>query len=241
MYSHNLNLAHSGGLDGKPYSDHSCLMGNPIYADNVAKMCYNPAKNFQIAYGSNSWYKEYIMTWDSGTRKSSFWKGKIVGIADYDNNPESHPVVIKLETGTDDDYFLAFNRAYRVNQDNKQADDQITIVLAGNNGLGYSQSWLKATLSQGDSYEITNWRGTKRHLVITVNEIDIANADPGYADVTLNYGSASVPNPTLTAAPVSSPVPPSKTGTDIESPNVTPTPKPTKPKRYKHNLKNGIE
>ena len=76
---HNLNLAHSGGLNGMTYTDHTCLMGNPLFLDDVGRMvrksesaflcisplifncishnpisllslqCFNPAKNFQIA------------------------------------------------------------------------------------------------------------------------------------------------------------------------------------------------
>lgn len=47
---HNLNMAHSGGATaGDPYGDHSCLMGDPLWEDDVGRMCYNAAKNFQIA------------------------------------------------------------------------------------------------------------------------------------------------------------------------------------------------
>jgi hypothetical protein len=46
---HNLDMGHSGGLDGGSYTDHTCLMGNPLFEDNVGKMCFNPVKNFQIA------------------------------------------------------------------------------------------------------------------------------------------------------------------------------------------------
>ena len=35
---HNFNLAHSGGLDGATYTDHTGLMGNPLYSDEVGKM-----------------------------------------------------------------------------------------------------------------------------------------------------------------------------------------------------------
>ena len=38
---HNLNLAHSGGLDGRTYTDHSCLMGNPWWEDNQGRMCFS--------------------------------------------------------------------------------------------------------------------------------------------------------------------------------------------------------
>lgn len=36
---------------------------------------------------------------------------ELVGIADYDNPYSNLPVVIKLETGTNSDYFIGFNRA----------------------------------------------------------------------------------------------------------------------------------
>ena len=32
---HNLNLAHSNGLDGGTYSDHTCLMGDPLKGDDL--------------------------------------------------------------------------------------------------------------------------------------------------------------------------------------------------------------
>lgn len=35
---HNFNLAHSGGLNGATYTDHTGLMGNPLYSDEVGKM-----------------------------------------------------------------------------------------------------------------------------------------------------------------------------------------------------------
>jgi hypothetical protein len=36
--SHNLNMAHSGGLDKKIYTDHTCVMGNPLFSDDVGRM-----------------------------------------------------------------------------------------------------------------------------------------------------------------------------------------------------------
>ena len=97
---HNFNLLHSGGLDGLEYTDHTCVMGNPLYSDDVGSMCYNPAKNYQIG-----WYSDRVITWSAadGTQSYTF-----VGIADYLNNPAGHPVVVKLETNLADgmDYFV---------------------------------------------------------------------------------------------------------------------------------------
>ena len=50
---HNLNFAHSGGLNGRTYTDHTCLMGNPLWEDNVGGMCFNPVKNYQVAVAHN--------------------------------------------------------------------------------------------------------------------------------------------------------------------------------------------
>ena len=59
LFSHNLNLAHSGGMDGRTYTDHTCLMGNPLYQDDVGGMCYNAAKNYQIsAADEGGWYAD---------------------------------------------------------------------------------------------------------------------------------------------------------------------------------------
>lgn len=150
---HNLNLAHSGGLDRQTYTDHTCLMGNPLYSDDVGKMCYNPAKNWQIG-----WYTiptaRTLLDPRSG---SGPWAYDLVGVADYSNNPFSLPIVIKLETGSTTDYFIGFNRAVGVNSQNVQADDQVTITESGANGEGYSQSFLLATMIQGASYTFTKY------------------------------------------------------------------------------------
>ncbi|KAL7462694.1 hypothetical protein ACHAXS_003066 [Conticribra weissflogii] len=235
---HNMNLGHSGGLDGKKtYGDHTCLMGNPLYSDTKSRMCYNPAKNFQFASGGNWYDPKFITNFDIAKKqRNKVLRRKLVGIADYDNNPDGHPVVIKLETDTDEDYFLGFNRAYGVNSDNKQADNLVTLIKAGNNGLSYSQSWLIATLGQGQSYNFRRWKGTRRRdLIITVNEIDVANSNPGYADVTLKYIRSSKkknnpqpkPSPSSTASSpsISAPSAPSREDPDGRRPNLAPTPR----------------
>eukprot|EP01082_Thalassiosira_pseudonana_P015771 g14019.t1 g14019 contig9:968778-972022(-) len=159
---HNLNLAHSGGLDSKTYTDHTCLMGNPLYSDDIAKMCFNPAKNYQIA-AKNGWYDGYTTSWN--TSSSPIWSGRLIGVAEYDNNPEGHNVVVKLVTGDSKNYYVGFNRATGINADNKQADNDVTIIEAGD-GSGYAQSYLKATLREGALYTFHNWRATGGNLVV---------------------------------------------------------------------------
>lgn len=185
-------------------SDHTCQMSNsymvyyPEASDEekgISIMCFNPAKSFQLSRGANGWYKGSIQVWDSGTIGGTNWRGTIVGIADYENNPDSRPVVVKLESGTSTDLFVGFNRAKNLNMGVLDARDQVTIVQAGNNGIGFSQSYLKAILSQGESFRVTNWRGSGVDLTIYVEEIDLST-DPGYADVVMRFGNEPAGSPT---------------------------------------------
>ena len=206
-------------------------MGNPLYSDSVGGMCYNPAKSFQIA-SAGAWYEDSVITWNSGSTNPKLWSGKVVGLADYDNNPLNHPVSIKLTTGTNTDYFLGFNRAKGVNSDNKQASDQVTIIETGANGIGYSQSFLTATLLQGQSYTFSNWQGSGKDMVVSVKTIDL-NADPGFADVSLNFNNAPetpapMPKPTVKPTTLAPVVINSPTKAPTKPPTYAPTPVPTK-------------
>lgn len=214
---HNFNFAHSGGLDGQTYTDHTGLMGNPLYSDDVGKMCWNAAKTWQVG-----WYDTNKLTFD----QQGSWSGTLVGIADFNNNPNNHPVVIKLETGTTTDQFVAFNRAKGVNSQNDEADDEVTIVQTGSNGEGYSQSYLQAHLVQGESHEILNWRGSGQTLTITADKIDLT-ANPGYADISICLGPCAAP--TTSPAPSKSPTKsPTKAPTTSPAPSKSPTKSPTK-------------
>eukprot|EP00804_Cyclotella_cryptica_P015357 CCRYP_007991-RA/>CCRYP_007991-RA protein AED:0.05 eAED:0.05 QI:388/1/1/1/0.6/0.5/6/917/663 len=231
---HNLNLAHSRGIDGNEYSDHTCLMGNPWFQDDVGQMCFNPAKTFQIA-NAGAWYNtRYTLTWESGTSAPNLWQGNIIGVADYDNNPQGLPIVVKLETGTDVDYFVGFNRAYGVNVDSKIAKDMVTITQAGNNGVGYNKSLMMAMLSSGQSYGFADWKGSGKILVVTVRSIN-KNTDPWYAEIQLNFNNAPIPTPPPSNKPTPRPVTPSPTNKPTlqqatPSPSKKPTLQPLTPK-----------
>ena len=199
---HNLGLAHSSGLDGGTYSDLTCLMGSAYYSNSEGSMCYNPAKTFQLARGRSGWYDEKngwysennydTIVWNSGTHPGSQWFGSLIGVADYHNNPHSRPIVVKLESGTSNDLFVGFNRAIGVNRDVLDARDQVTVIQAGGDGLVFSQSYVKAVLSQGDSYSVSNWHGTGLDMIIHVNEINL-ESNPGYAYVIMSLESTETP------------------------------------------------
>ena len=199
---HNFNLAHSGGLDGATYTDHTGMMGNPLYSDDVGKMCFNAAKNWQIG-----WYDDAKLLINPLAEPST--TVNLVGVADYDLR-SGRPVVVKLETGAGNDFFVGFNRAARANAQNDEADDEVTIVqVNSNDGEGYSQSFLKATLLQGESYTIEKFAGTGKDLIITANTIDLneLSTDPGQATVSIVYQTGPTISPTFapTPSPTASP------------------------------------
>ena len=76
---------------------------------------------------------------DLDPRKEPYWKGRLIGVAEYDKISDGDTVLLKIETSSSDDYFLAFNRKIGANSDNKMASDQVTIIEAGKNGVDFSQ------------------------------------------------------------------------------------------------------
>jgi len=214
---HNFGFAHSGGLDGATYTDHTGLMGNPLYSDDVGKMCWNAAKTWQCEWYNEPGNKD---TFDASMESKTF---RLVGIANYDNNPENLPVVIKLETGTSTDQFINFNRATGVNSENDEADNEVTIVETGSNGEAYSQSFLKATLLQGEFYQYLNWAGTGRTLTVTATDID-QDTNPNVWTATISVVLESAITPAPTAAPTAAPVAPTPLPTSAPTPFPTPAP-----------------
>mmetsp|Transcript_18318 Transcript_18318/g.24419 ORF Transcript_18318/g.24419 Transcript_18318/m.24419 type:complete len:404 (-) Transcript_18318:465-1676(-) len=186
---HNFNLAHSGGIDGNNYTDYTGMMGNPLFEDEIGKMCFNAAKNWQISWyggvGDESMYKVKVDPQE--TPLSSF---TLVGIGEFDKNTnDKHPVVVKIETGTNKDYFIGFNRAVGPNAQNVEADNEVTIVqVNGGNGLDYGQSYLKAHLLSDEVYTENNFANTGEPLSIKVNSIDLST-EPATAGINIMFGS----------------------------------------------------
>lgn len=247
---HNLNLGHSGGKTPEgmdcSYCDHTDLMGNPLYKDDVADMCFNPAKTYQITANGGEWYDHTrFETFDPMT--GGTWAGTLIGIAELGNlygNAEhaTSRIVLKIETGATIDLYIGFNRAMGINEDVKQGPNMVTIVEANGDGLSYSTSMLLAILGQGQSYSVANWRGTGVTLTVIVDLIRYIDVVPGYATVRVMFdgqragGITTVP-PTRrpTRQPVTSrpkpgipPPPPPPTEPPVAlPPTPLPTPSPT--------------
>ena len=191
IYRPNILLMHSTVRLRKLFA----TQGNPLYSDHVGDMCYNGAKSWQIG-----WYNDRKIMLNPKTELASNanWGTMVtlVGIADY-QNVVNIPVVLKLETGTDDDYFIAFNRAVGINTDNVEADDEVTVVLAGKNGESVSSSDQKATLQVGEQYVISKFGGGGRDCPIKLVSIDKSTS---VWKANVQVGSEIIPTPKPTSS-----------------------------------------
>ena len=169
------------------------------------RRCYNAAKNWQLDWYTDDAGSKKLLNPTGGSASFSPTTLTMVGIAEYAQrtDTENQPVTVKLETGTTEDYFIGFNRATGANAQNDEADNEVTITTSGNNGVGYSQSFLKAHLIKGESYTITNFAGSGQNLVITADDINIGTV-PGVATICVAYeGQSCVP-----VDPTNQPTPP---------------------------------
>lgn len=122
---------------------------------------------------------------------SAPWEGDIVGVGEYDLRTNNEPVTIKIETGTAADLFVGFNRAAGPNEQNDLADNQVNVIqVDGNNGLGYSQSQLRALLdgSTYTEYTVPYVPGMLDYadLKVRVNSIDTSTV-PWKANMRIGY------------------------------------------------------
>lgn len=225
---HNLNFGHSGGFDGKTYTDHSCLMGNPLFSDDIADMCYNPAKTHQLIMSngknghSGNWYDaSRVSTWNPGASGST-WSGTLVGVAEYgqitNGGGGDRRLVLRIVSGGSTDLYVGFNRKTGMNGDNKLGSDMVTVIQAAAGGITYSTSALKATLQQGRSFYIPNWRGDGSSLEVFADAIR-TDVVPGYAIVRAAIAGGEGPANPPTNPPTR--VPPTR------RPTRPPTPLPT--------------
>ena len=67
---------------------------------------------------------------------------------------------------------MGFNRARGINADNDEGDNLVTVIETGSNGDGYSQSFLLAKKSQGQTHTIENFGETGEDIEIVVDKID---------------------------------------------------------------------
>ena len=159
-----------------------------------------------IYYFFCRWYDTQSLGYfNSRLTPGTSWHGRLLGISDYENNPNNDSILLKLESGDPTDWFIGFNRASGINSESQQAQDLVTIHrVNGGDGLSYSQSFLKGVLQAGKTATIPNWRLSGYSLVIRVNEINTKDS-PGYADVSVMFGPQPQPTPKPSRKPTKSP------------------------------------
>ena len=88
-------------------------MGNPLFGEDLGKMCYNAPKSWQIGWYDESSDKIYV------DLNNLIWEGRLIGVADYVNqNRDGESILVRIDVGAEDNYFLNFNRAVGMNSQN---------------------------------------------------------------------------------------------------------------------------
>lgn len=159
---HNLNLGHSNEIGS--YEDQSGMMGYSYFEMSSPRMCFNAAKLWQLGWHSNR-HKTI-------SSSEPFYIGDLAGFVDNPDVP-GPPMLIKLDTPSSQDYFVNFNVRAGFNVGTMEGGDQVLVVQAGD-GIGYSESDLKAKLSSGSSYKISNFDNGK-DLTVEVVSVNIQN------------------------------------------------------------------
>eukprot|EP00547_Thalassionema_nitzschioides_P015415 CAMPEP_0194239802 /NCGR_PEP_ID=MMETSP0158-20130606/6152_1 /TAXON_ID=33649 /ORGANISM="Thalassionema nitzschioides, Strain L26-B" /LENGTH=506 /DNA_ID=CAMNT_0038974361 /DNA_START=68 /DNA_END=1585 /DNA_ORIENTATION=+ len=203
---HNLGLAHSG--EAQAYDDQSGMMGYSYSNNNAPEMCFNAAKTFQLG-----WFPTYHF---ERTHNNSFNDQiSLVGFVEKTFRPNLSPddfkMIIKL-TGSNNDYYVHFNRKVGFNSGTAEGGDQV-LVATRSAGVGYDASTLLSKLNANGAYTISGF-GSQGDLTINVQSI---NTSTGEASVNILYGDTS-PTP----APTPAPIPPTPAPVD-------PTPAPVNP------------
>lgn len=239
---HNLGLNHAGETTDT-YGDQTGMMGYS-YASFTTRMCYNPAKSWQLG-----WYSMKHEVLDFNQRGG--FGGSLVGINDYQHIGASGKYVHLRIPGSTEDLYIGFNRRIGINANTQEGFNMVTVQ----GQLGNSASFLRAKLGVGGKYVVTDFLNSK-DLIIEVTTINLT-ASPSYADVIVQlegcppgacgtecntpcifptapptHAPTGTPTTTPTAPPTTEPivlptVPPTVPLTPAPTPTIPPTPAPT--------------
>ena len=190
-------------------------MGYSYGNSNTPVMCFNSAKSWQFG-----WYDQRHLTVDANSNRA--YKGKLISILNDPNISSGDPMLIKIETGTNADYFINFNRRTGFNSGTVEGGDQVLITVAGN-GNNYAESNLQAKLSAGQT-----WSATVGTETVSVKVNLINTSSNGFADVDICFGQCpNVDTPGPTAVPTTSPTKRPTPVPTTKAPTTSPTKRPT--------------
>jgi len=218
---HNMGLGHSG-LGDDEYGDSSSLMGYSYDNDDIPKMCFNAAKNYQL-----QWYNRQKATFDPSANLNTSRKFTMNGVDEYKvigNTNEKLITLRLLEYGDGPDYYIGFNDANGVNEGTLEGRNQVLLFRKNEGGPDrYGKSTRLIALDVGKSVTINEWKGTSTAVTVLfeslVNNgrdaiISIRTEDP-------NNPPTSSTTPQPSAPPIRRP-----TASPIRSPTAPPTARP---------------
>ena len=152
-------------------------MGYSYSSSNTPVMCFNGPKSWQ-----SGWYSDKSLTISPNADAGTCFSGPVYGVDSYTSSPPGSKVLLRLESNTGTDYFIAFNGKQGINSGTVEDGNKVLITQGTANT---SQPSLKvAKLGVGQSYTISNYDGTGRDVTITVNSISGSDS----ADVSVQCG-----------------------------------------------------
>merc|ERR1711907_801894 len=220
---HNLGLGHSG-KGSNDYGDRTGIMGYSYFSDDGPKMCFNPAKTYQLG-----WYNDQLASLDPSTIGSGSRTFTLNGVADYQSNKNA-VVSLRLIVDGNADYYVGYNKATGAHSGTQDSPNRITVIKKESGGpVKYGESKIVAALTSNGSTKISNWNG-KNGVDVTIKVDGSVGGNIRDAKVIISVGnpnnnnnnnSGEGPAPTPQSNPTK---PPTK------KPTNKPTPKPpTKP------------
>ncbi|KAL3929679.1 MAG: hypothetical protein SGBAC_012109 [Bacillariaceae sp.] len=140
------------------YDDKTGLMGYSYNDKEFPKMCFNPAKSWQLKWYEN---KQAIYTPTCGEVTM-----KVGSIIDYEED-QVETILLQISQSTQSlDYYLTYNARTLFNRETQEGGNKLVIDAQGGNGSSYSKSTLEARLEVGESFEIQDFNGVAGDTVV---------------------------------------------------------------------------
>mmetsp|Transcript_26781 Transcript_26781/g.65122 ORF Transcript_26781/g.65122 Transcript_26781/m.65122 type:complete len:969 (+) Transcript_26781:574-3480(+) len=162
---HNLNLAHATDFKflshdraRNEYDDKTGLMGYSYNHKEFPKMCFNPAKSWQL-----KWYSNKEVTY---TPTCSEVTMKVGSIIDYEANQVQTVLLQISQSSLSSDYYMTYNARTLFNRETQEGGNKLVIDAQGGNGRTFSKSTLEARLEVGESFEMKNFNGVSGDKVV---------------------------------------------------------------------------
>lgn len=145
---HSIGLHHSGEYTGsdsnQEYGDQSDLMGFSYKSDDTPRMCFNPAKNWQLG-----WYSDKQVEIDPNNLSQEPTSFILNGVVDYGDATQDAKVVVKVG-----DFYIGYNKASSFNNQVKEGANQVLVNEKMGSATASAKSKLAAKLDVGAVYNI---------------------------------------------------------------------------------------